>query len=234
MTWLLDTNACIRYLNGRSPKLRARFDATDPAEIRVCSVVKAELFFGAGLTKDPVATLANQRLFLARFPSLPFDDSAAEYYGKIRSELTRRGLIIGPNDLMIASICRASDATLVTHNTSEFRRVPGLRLTTGKRSAGRNLPRRRSLHTPDGAVANLLPTYPTVTPPPRSNRKFGRPTQESRSLLDDTGHALIGQLGTVTMATRSRAFDVEVAASLLPCRNFANDCVHLPGRLQGT
>ena len=123
MTWLLDTNACIRYLNGRSPTLRAKYDATDPAEIRVCSVVKAELFFGAALTKDPATTLANQRLFLSRFPSLPFDDSAAEFYGEIRSDLTRRGLIIGPNDLMIASICRANDVTLVTHNIGEFGRV---------------------------------------------------------------------------------------------------------------
>jgi tRNA(fMet)-specific endonuclease VapC len=126
MTWLLDTNACIRYLNGRSSKQRAKYDATEPAEIRVCSVVKAELFFGAALTKDPLTTLANQRLFLSRFSSLPFDDSAAEIYGEIRSDLSRRGLMIGPNDLMIAAICRANSVTLVTHNVNEFGRVDGL------------------------------------------------------------------------------------------------------------
>jgi tRNA(fMet)-specific endonuclease VapC len=126
MTWLLDTNACIRYLNGRSSKLRSKLDATDPADIRVCSVVKAELYFGAARTTDPVKTLKNQRLFLSRFPSLPFDDSSAEAYGEIRSDLTRRGLMIGPNDLMIASICRANSVTLVTHNISEFGRVAGL------------------------------------------------------------------------------------------------------------
>jgi tRNA(fMet)-specific endonuclease VapC len=126
MTWLLDTNACIRYLNGRSPKLRAKLDAADPTQILACSVVKAELFFGAALSHDPVKTLANQRLFLSRFPSLPFDDSAAEFYAEIRSDLTRRGLIIGPNDLMIAAICRANDVTLVTHNVNEFGRVAGL------------------------------------------------------------------------------------------------------------
>jgi tRNA(fMet)-specific endonuclease VapC len=126
MTWLLDTNACIRYLNGRSPKLRSRLDATDPADIRVCSIVKAELYFGAAQTTDPVKTLANQRLFLSRFPSLPFDDSAAEVYGEIRSDLTGRGLMIGPNDLMIAAICRANSVTLVTHNIGEFGRVSGL------------------------------------------------------------------------------------------------------------
>jgi tRNA(fMet)-specific endonuclease VapC len=128
MTWLLDTNACIRYLNGRSPKLRANFDAADPADIRVCSVVKAELFFGAALSSDPVKTRANQQLFLSRFPSLSFDDSAAEVYAEIRAALTRQGQLIGPNDLMIAAICRANDVTLVTHNVSEFGRVAGLRI----------------------------------------------------------------------------------------------------------
>lgn len=128
MTWLLDTNACIRYLNGRSSALRAKFDATDPTQIRVCSVVKAELFFGGALSSDPIKTLANQQLFLSRFPSLPFDDSAAEAYPEIRADLTRRGLIIGPNDLMIAAICRANDVTLVTHNASEFGRVAGLKI----------------------------------------------------------------------------------------------------------
>jgi tRNA(fMet)-specific endonuclease VapC len=128
MTWLLDTNACIRYLNGRSPKLRAKFDATDPAEIRVCSVVKAELFFGAALSNDPAKTLANQRLFLSRFLSLTFDDASAEAYANIRADLTRQGQLIGPNDLMIAAICRANDVTLVTHNVSEFGRVAGLKI----------------------------------------------------------------------------------------------------------
>jgi tRNA(fMet)-specific endonuclease VapC len=128
MTWLLDTNACIRYLNGRSPNLRAKFDATDPNDIRVCSVVKAELFFGAALSTDPTKTLASQRLFLSRFPSLPFDDTASESYAEIRADLTRKGLLIGPNDLMIAAICRAYDVTLVTHNVSEFGRVAGLKI----------------------------------------------------------------------------------------------------------
>jgi tRNA(fMet)-specific endonuclease VapC len=128
MTWLLDTNACIRYLNGRSPKLRAKLDSSDPLQIRVCSVVRAELFFGAALSTTPLKTLANQRLFLSRFPSFPFDDAAAEAYADIRADLTRQGQVIGPNDLMIAAICRASDVTLITHNVSEFGRVTGLKI----------------------------------------------------------------------------------------------------------
>lgn len=126
MTWLLDTNVCIRYLNGRSPQLRSRFDAANPTEIVVCSVVKAELYFGAALTRDPARTRALQQQFLSHFRSLAFDDLAAETYAEIRADLTRRGELIGPNDLLIASICRAQNVTLVTHNVTEFSRVSGL------------------------------------------------------------------------------------------------------------
>ena len=86
------------------------------------------MVFGAALTRDAAATLASQRLFLSRFASLTFDDAAAEIYGEIRADLSRRGLIIGPNDLMIAAICLANDATLVTHNTGEFERVADLKI----------------------------------------------------------------------------------------------------------
>jgi tRNA(fMet)-specific endonuclease VapC len=118
----------VRYLNGRSEKLRARFDAVDPLQIRVCSVVKAELFFGEALSNDPSKTRAHQQLFLSRFASLPFDDLAAEAYAEIRADLTRSGELIGPNDLLIAAICKAHDVTLVTHNVSEFSRVVGLKI----------------------------------------------------------------------------------------------------------
>ncbi len=126
MTWLLDTNACISYLNGRSANLRTRLDATDPAEIRVCSIVVAELYFGAAMSSHPAKTRAYQKLFLSRFPSLPFDDAACDAYADIRADLTRRGCLIGPNDMLIAAICRVNDVTLVTRNLNEFGRVSGL------------------------------------------------------------------------------------------------------------
>lgn len=126
MSWLLDTNVCIRYLNGRSPQLREKLDRANARDFRTCSVVKAELYFGAALSRDPAKALANQRLFLLPFLSLPFDDLAAEAYAAIRADLTRQGRLIGPNDLLIAAICRANNVVLVTHNTSEFERVDGL------------------------------------------------------------------------------------------------------------
>ena len=128
MTYLLDTNTCIRYLNGRGPNVLRRLQALPPAEVRACAIVEAEMHFGAMKSTDPVNTLAQQRAFLDAFESLPFDDAAAEAYGRLRAELARRGTPIGPNDLMIAAIALAHDLTLVTHNTAEFSRVSGLRL----------------------------------------------------------------------------------------------------------
>jgi tRNA(fMet)-specific endonuclease VapC len=90
--------------------------------------VKAELFFGAAQSRDPLGTIAHQRLFLSRFLSLPFDDIAAEFNAEIRADLKKRGQMIGPNDLMIAAICLAHDITLVTHNVVEFGRISRLHL----------------------------------------------------------------------------------------------------------
>ena len=128
MTYLLDTNVCIRYLNGRSPAVRKRLESLRPADIAVCSVVKAELLAGAQKSRYPERTLANVRKFLASFRSLPFDDASAEIYGVIRADLERRGTPIGPYDLQIASIALAHNLILVTHNVREFGRVVGLRI----------------------------------------------------------------------------------------------------------
>jgi tRNA(fMet)-specific endonuclease VapC len=128
MTYLLDTNVCIRYLNGQSEAIRRRLESTPPHEIVLCSVVKAELFYGVDKSKHVNRNLTRLRRFLAPFASLPFDDTAAEIYGRIRAQLETTGTLIGPNDLLIAAISIANGATLVTHNTQEFGRIEGLEL----------------------------------------------------------------------------------------------------------
>ncbi len=126
--YLLDTNACIGFLTGRAPGVLKRVKSLPPTEIAVCSVVKAELFYGAARSAAPERTLATQREFLERFASLDFDDRAAEVAGRIRGELAARGEIIGPYDLQIAAIAVANGLTLVTRNVREFGRVDGLTL----------------------------------------------------------------------------------------------------------
>jgi tRNA(fMet)-specific endonuclease VapC len=126
MSYLLDANACIQYLNGRSEHLRQQLSNKRAEEIVLCSVVKAELFFGAQKSLKPERNLKEIRKFFNRFTSIPFDDAAAEAYGRIRSQLEKLGTPIGPNDLLIAAIAVANQIILITHNTTEFGRVEGL------------------------------------------------------------------------------------------------------------
>jgi tRNA(fMet)-specific endonuclease VapC len=126
--YLLDTNTCIGYLNGRSIGILRRLQALPSQDVAVCSVVKAELFYGSMRSNNPARSLAQQQDFLNRFISLPFDDQSALIYGQIRAQLAASGTPIGPNDLLIASIALANNLILVTHNTREFSRVDGLRL----------------------------------------------------------------------------------------------------------
>lgn len=128
MSYLLDTNACIRVLNGTSPRLVERLSAHSASEIRLCAVVQAELLYGARKSARVEQNLLLLKSFFAPFTSLPFDRSSAEHYGLIRAELEASGSPIGTHDLQIAATARAHDLTLVTHNTREFARVIGLRV----------------------------------------------------------------------------------------------------------
>ena len=128
MKYLLDTNTCIHYINGRSQNVIERMNALEENEAVLCSVVVAELIFGAKRSQHPVKTLLKQRRFIILFRSLPFDDTCAETYADIRADLTAKGTPIGANDLMIAAIARTHNLILVTHNTREFGRVADLQL----------------------------------------------------------------------------------------------------------
>ncbi len=126
MIYLLDTNTCIRYLNAQSNSIRRRFESLPAENLAVCSVVRAELIFGAMKSGRVLANLERMKVFLSGLTSFPFDDLAADIYGQIRADLKAKGTPIGPNDLLIAAIAQAQGATLVTHNVKEFKRVEGL------------------------------------------------------------------------------------------------------------
>ena len=128
MTYLLDTNTCIKFLTGRSDSVRRRIESTAASDMVLCSVVKAELLHGAFKSTRREANLEKLQRFFERFVSLPFDDSAAEIYGLIRARLEGQGRLIGPNDLLIAAIALSNKRTLVTHNLGEFSRIEELSL----------------------------------------------------------------------------------------------------------
>jgi tRNA(fMet)-specific endonuclease VapC len=127
--YLLDTNTCIHYLrHGADSPIAARLAGVPQGEVALCSVVVAELLYGALRSRDKAKNLADVRRFAAGFPSVPFGDLAAEEYATVKADLAARGMLIGPNDLLIAAIALVHRLTLLTHNTAEFRRVASLTL----------------------------------------------------------------------------------------------------------
>ena len=126
--FLLDTNACIRILNNSSSTLVTQLHEYKPGNIFLCSVVKAELIYGAYHSTHPADNLRVLDKFFEPFASLPFDDPCSLIYGRMRSDLANLGTPIGPNDLMIAAIAFSNKLTLVSANTKEFGCVAGLSL----------------------------------------------------------------------------------------------------------
>ncbi len=124
---LLDTNICIHIINARPAAVLERFRQYRMGEIGVSSVVAAELTYGvvkSGSSRNRQAL----EMFLAPLIILPFDEAVIWAYGELLAELERRGTLIGSLDTMIAAHAIRQQAPLVTNNTREFARVPGLRL----------------------------------------------------------------------------------------------------------
>jgi tRNA(fMet)-specific endonuclease VapC len=127
MTYLLDTNVCIAAMRG-NPKVVQGLAARSPEDCAVSMVSVFELFAGVFRCNDPDGEGQKVSSFLKPFHLLPFDWDAALKTAEIRFQLEKGGTKIGPYDLQLGGQALSLDLTLVTHNTREFKRVPGLRL----------------------------------------------------------------------------------------------------------
>ena len=128
MKYFLDTNICIYYLKGTHRSVADKLVTLHPEDIRIASIVKAELLYGAYRSVRKDANLVAIEEFLLPFEVVDFGDSETIHYAEIRSTLEANGEIIGPNDLIVAATARSNDGILVTHNEREFSRVPDLKL----------------------------------------------------------------------------------------------------------
>jgi tRNA(fMet)-specific endonuclease VapC len=123
--YLLDTNICIYIINERPMQVLDRFRRLATSELGISSVTVAELAFGvakSGSVRNRVAL----QTFLVPLEVASFDLAAALTYGDVRAELERRGQPIGPLDMQIAAHALSLNATVVTNNEREFRKVVGL------------------------------------------------------------------------------------------------------------
>lgn len=126
MSYLLDTNVCIQFLRQRHAGVVRRIQSHQPSELRLCSIVVAELYYGSERSAQAALNRTKVDAFVRPYVCLPFDDEAARTHARIRRHLEIVGTPIGPYDSQIAAIALVHGLTLVTHNTTEFGRVPGL------------------------------------------------------------------------------------------------------------
>jgi tRNA(fMet)-specific endonuclease VapC len=126
MRYLLDANAVIGLLNNTSTSLVRRTRSENPADIVLSAVVAHELFYGAFRSRRTERNLAV--VDALQFAVLAFDKEDARKAGEIRAYLAARGTPIGAYDVLIAGQAAARELILVSHNTGEFGRVPGLRV----------------------------------------------------------------------------------------------------------
>lgn len=124
--WLPDTNVWIGLINPRPSLVKQQFESRTPNRIFLCDVVQSELYYGAYRSVRRDENLGLLLRLFSTFVSLPFDSAAARVCGEIRATLANAGTPIGPYDLQIAAIALTRGFNVVTHNTAEFARVPGL------------------------------------------------------------------------------------------------------------
>ena len=129
MKYMPDTNTCIYLIKQKPQKMLQHFQAHSVGDIGISSVTLAELEYGVAKSQHVQKNRLALDEFILPLEIAPFDENAAKKYGAERSMLEKNGTVIGPMDMLIGAHALSLDATLVTHNTREFKRIKGLKVT---------------------------------------------------------------------------------------------------------
>jgi tRNA(fMet)-specific endonuclease VapC len=125
--YLLDTSVISDLIRNPQGKVAKRIARVGEGSICTSIVVAAELRYGCARKGSERLLRAVEEL-LSEIEILPFESPADVAYGSIRSELERAGKPIGANDFLIAAHAAAVNATIVTANVDEFKRVRGVKV----------------------------------------------------------------------------------------------------------
>lgn len=128
MKYLLDTGIFIFLIKRRPKELLARFLELVPGDVGISAITFAELQYGARKSLDPERNLRQLEETLVPLEIADFGAGASMRYGLLRADLERAGKAIGPMDMLIAAHALELAVPVVTHNTREFSRVPGLKV----------------------------------------------------------------------------------------------------------
>ena len=129
MIYMLDTNICIYIINKKPISYIAKLESLEKIDsIVISAIVLAELQYGVSNSRFKEKNQINVNSFVSKLDVIDFTEQCAFFYGEIRAYLKHKGIIIGSNDLLIASHAICEEATLVTNDISEFDRIKGLKL----------------------------------------------------------------------------------------------------------
>lgn len=128
MIYMLDTNICIYIIKQKPKSVVEKFKKMDNADVCISSITYSELLYGAEKSSNIAKNLLALTMFLSNVDIISYDESASVDYGLIRAKLEREGQTIGPLDMLIAAHAKSLNATLVSNNLNEFKRVNGLNI----------------------------------------------------------------------------------------------------------
>lgn len=128
MKLMIDTNICIHLIREQPASMLDRFTSHAVGDIGVSVITLAELEYGIAKSSRPARNRAALEQFVSPLEVADFDRDATAEYGRVRTQLQKKGQPIGSMDLLIAAHAISLGVTLVTHNVREFGKVPGLRM----------------------------------------------------------------------------------------------------------
>jgi len=128
MKLMLDTNICIAIIRQRPKDILQKFSAYQVGDICISAITLAELRYGVAKSLYQEQNQVALDEFILPLEVVAFDHTAAQFYGGLRSSLEKQGTPIGPLDTIIGAHALSLNLTLVTNNTKEFKRIPGLKV----------------------------------------------------------------------------------------------------------
>jgi tRNA(fMet)-specific endonuclease VapC len=128
MMFMLDTDICIYTIKRKPLNVLKHLEMRQPGTVSMSAITFAELMNGAKKSNFVDDNIRRLNALSEIIDVLPFNKNAAVAYGDVRSDLEKKGNVIGANDLLIAAHALSMNFTLVTNNVKEFGRVSGLKI----------------------------------------------------------------------------------------------------------
>jgi len=124
--YMLDTNMCIYLMKNQPEQVARRFAECFVGDVIMSAITFAELEYGVAVSANPKKERAYLAALVEDIPVAPFDAAAGRAYGPVRE--ATRDIKKDHLDKLIAAHAVSLDVVLVTNNTKDFAKYPGVRL----------------------------------------------------------------------------------------------------------